>query len=66
MIVHKTFSVTHLLNFAGRTALDKREKLRRKAEEFIASSRIKEEDVVSISESGDEYVSSVTVWYRKK
>jgi hypothetical protein len=66
MIVHKTFSVTHLLNFAGRTALDKREGLRQQAEEFIAHSRIKEEDVISIAESGDEYVSSVTVWYRKR
>jgi hypothetical protein len=64
MIVRKTFSSTHFLNFAGRTALDKREKLRREAEEFIAN-RINEEDVVSITESGDEYVSSVTVWYRK-
>lgn len=66
MIVRKTFSVTHFLNFAGRTALDKREKLRQQAEEFIASSRLREEDVVSITESGDEYVSSVTVWYRKR
>ena len=65
MIVHKTFSDAHLLNFAGRTALDKREKLRQQAEEFIANSRINEEDVISITESGDEYVSSVTVWYRK-
>ncbi len=66
MVAHKTCSVTHLLNFAGRAALEKREKLRQEAEEFIASSRINEEDVVSISESGDEYVSSVTVWYRKR
>ena len=66
MIVHKTFSDTHLMNLAGRTALQKREKLRQQAEEFIANSRISEEDVVSISESGDEYVSSVTIWYRKR
>ncbi len=66
MIVHKTFSDTHLLNFAGRTALDKRERLRQRAEEFITNGRISEEDVVSIAESGDEYVSSVTVWYRKR
>jgi hypothetical protein len=66
MIVRKTFSDTHFLNFAGRTALEKREKLRREVKEFIANSRINEEDVVSITESGDEYVSSVTVWYRKK
>ena len=65
MIVHETFSVTHLLNFAGRTALDKREKLRREAEEFIANG-INEENVINITESGDEYVSSVTVWYRKR
>ena len=50
---------------AGRTALDKREKLRQEAEEFIANSRINEEDVISITESGDEYVSSVTR-YRKR
>jgi hypothetical protein len=66
MIVRKTFSDTHFLNFAGRTALEKREKLRREVEEFIANSRINEEDVINITESGDEYVSSVTVWYRKK
>ena len=66
MIVHKTFSVAHLLNLAGRTALEKREQLRQQAEEFISSSRIKQEDVVSITESGDEYVSSVTVWYKKR
>ena len=40
MIVRRTFSATHFLNFAGRTALEKREKLRREAEEFIANSRI--------------------------
>jgi len=66
MIVRKTFSDTHFWNFAGRTALDKREKLRQQAEEFIANGRINEEDVISIAESGDEYVSSVTVWYRKR
>ena len=66
MIVHKTFSDTHLMNFAGRTALQKREKLREQVEEFIANSGINEEDVVSIAESGDEYVSSVTIWYRKR
>jgi hypothetical protein len=65
MIARKTFSATHFLNFAGQTALEKREKLRREAEEFIADSRVREEDVISITESGDEYVSSVTIWYRK-
>ena len=66
MIVRKTFSDTHFLNFAGRTALEKRERLRQEAEKFIANSRINEEDVVGITESGDEYVSSVTIWYRKR
>jgi hypothetical protein len=66
MVVRKTFSDTHFLNFAGRTALEKREKLRQQAEEFIANGRVNEEDVVSVTESGDEYVSSVTVWYRKR
>ena len=65
MIVHKTFSDTHLLNFAGRTGLDKREKLRQEAEEFITS-RINEEDIISITESGDDYASSVTIWYRRR
>jgi len=54
------------MSFAGRTTLQKREKLREQVEEFIANSGINEEDVVSIAESGDEYVSSVTVWYRKR
>jgi hypothetical protein len=65
MIVHKTFADTHFLNFAGRTSLGKRERLRQEAEEFIAN-RINEEDIISITESGDEYASSVTIWYRKR
>jgi hypothetical protein len=65
MIVHKTFADTHFWNFAGRTSLGKREKLRQEAEEFIAN-RINEEDIISITESGDEYASSVTIWYRKR
>ena len=65
MIVRKTFASTHLLNFVGRAALGEREKLRHQAQEFIAS-KINEEDVINITESGDEYTSSVTVWYRKR
>jgi len=45
--------------------LGERERLRQQAEEFIAS-MIDEEDVINITESGDEYCSSVTVWYRKR
>ena len=65
MVVHRAFARTHFWNFAGRAALGEREKLRQQAEEFIAS-RINEEDVINVTESGDEYCSSVTVWYRKR
>lgn len=65
MIVQKTFSATHFWNFMGQTGLEKRERLREKAEEFIAN-RINEEDIVNIAESGDRFASSVTIWYRKR
>ena len=64
MIVHKTFTDSHLL-YAGQRVRNKREALRAKAEAFIAHN-LREEDVLCISESGDEYASSVTVWYRKR
>jgi hypothetical protein len=64
MILHKTFEVRHLLNFAGLTALQKLEQLREMAEQFI-SRELREEEVISIAETRDVYASSVTVWYRR-
>jgi len=63
MIVHRTFSDTHLVN-SGARGLAKRETLRREAIAFIAE-QLEDQDVVSITEAGDEYASSVTVWYRE-
>ena len=64
MIIRRTFSVTHMWN-AGPRGIRKREDLRPQAEDFIAR-EIKDEDIVCISECGDEYASSITVWYRKR
>ena len=63
MIIYRAFSDTHLVNSGGR-GLAKREKLRQEAAAFIAE-QLEERDVVSITEAGDEYASSVTVWYRE-
>jgi hypothetical protein len=66
VIVHKTFT-EQTTGLTGQAALRKREKLREKAEEFIAN-KLNEEDVMSIAEAvmtvGGLF--SVTVWYRKR
>jgi hypothetical protein len=64
MITHKTFGDTHMVN-TGQRGLDKREQLRRLAEKFIAET-LNAKDLICITESGDEYASSVTVWYREE
>lgn len=63
MITHRTFSVTHMVN-TGPRGLEKRKELRRQAEAFIAED-LSSEEVLCITESGDEYASSITVWYRE-
>ena len=62
MIVHQTLIDTHVWN-VGLRRERKRERLRERAEAFIAN-RVNEEDVINITESGDEYASSVTVWFK--
>lgn len=66
MIVHKTFS-EQTTGLTGQAALTKREKLREKAEAFIAN-ELNDEDVISIAETimtvGGLF--SVTIWYRKR
>ena len=64
MIVHKAFSKVHIIN-SGPRGLKLREELRELAEAFITR-EINEEDVINITESGDEYASAVTVWYQKR
>ena len=64
MILHKTFEVRHLLNFAGLTALEKLEELRGVAEQYIQD-ELREEEVFSITETRDQFASSVTIWYRR-
>ena len=61
MIVYRSFSDTHLVNSGGR-GLTKREKLRQEAMAFVAE-ELQDRDVVAITEAGDEYASSVTVWF---
>ncbi len=63
LIVHKTFSDTHMWN-TGPRALGKREQLRMHTEAFIAE-YLNEKDVICITESAGQYASSVTVWYRE-
>jgi len=66
MIVHKTFT-EQTTGLTGKAALGNREKLREKAEEFIAN-ELNDEDVISIAETvmtmGGLF--SVTIWYRKR
>ena len=66
MIVHRTFT-EQTTGLTGQAALNKREKLREKAQEFIAN-ELNEEDVVSITETAITVggLFSVTVWYRKR
>jgi hypothetical protein len=63
MIVYRTFRDTHLFNHGPR-GLAKREELRQAALNFIAE-QLDEQDIICIAEAGDEYASSVTVWYRE-
>ncbi len=66
MIAHKTFT-EQTTALTGHAALNNREKLRAKAEEFIAN-EINEEDVISITETAmmPGGLFSVTIWHRKR
>ena len=66
MIVHKTFT-EQTTGLTGQAALGNREKLREKAEEFIAN-ELDEEDVINITETAIATggLFSVTIWYRKR
>ena len=66
MIVHKTFT-EQATGLTGQAALDNREKLREKAEEFIAN-ELNEEDIINITETAitTSGLFSVTIWYRKR
>ena len=64
MIVHKTFNRVHFFS-TGKGLARVREELRTEAEAFI-NREVKDEDVISITESADQYVSSATIWYRKR
>jgi hypothetical protein len=72
MIVHKTFT-EQTIAFSGEASLAKQEKLREKAEQFIAS-ELNDEDVISITETqmgvGRIFtvggLFSVTVWHTKR
>ena len=66
MIVHRTFTGS-TASWTGQAALDKREELREKAEEFIAN-ELNDEDIINITETMMSFggIFSVTIWYRKK
>jgi hypothetical protein len=66
MIAHRTFT-EQTTGLTGQGALGKREELRDKAEEFIAS-ELHEKDVISIAETAIAVggLFSVTVWYRRR
>lgn len=62
MVVSRTFSDSHYVSFPG-SRLKVRQRLRDEAMNFIEA-HLSEGQLVSVSETADEYVSSVTVWYR--
>jgi hypothetical protein len=61
VITARTFSDSHYVSFpAGR--LKVRQRLREEAMRFVTD-HLRDDQVVSLTEATDEYVSSVTVWY---
>ena len=66
MIIHKTFT-DQTTSWTGKDTLNKRENIRKEAEEFIAN-EINEEDVVNVTETAmtSNGLFSVTIWYRKR
>ncbi len=66
MIVHKTFT-EQTASLTGKKALARREKLRKKAEEFI-NNELNEKDIISIAETATTMggLFSVTIWYKKR
>jgi hypothetical protein len=64
MIIHKTFT-DQTTSWTGKDALNKREKIRKEAEDFIAN-EINEQDVVNITETAmtSNGLFSVTIWHR--
>jgi hypothetical protein len=67
MIAFKTFSDIKWVAFNPASLMRRWERVRERARAFIAD-EIREEDVISISESAfgnSPYAFTVTVWYRK-
>ena len=66
MIVHKTFT-EQTTGLTGQAALNKREKLRERVEEFAAN-ELNDEDVINVAEAAMTAggLFSVTVWYRRR
>jgi hypothetical protein len=63
MIKYKTFASKYKKNYMEDASLNELESLRRQAERFIAQN-LSDDDVISITETNEEYASTVTVWYR--
>ena len=66
MIVHKTFT-EQTTGLTGQAALNKREKLRERAEEFVAN-ELNDEDVINVAETAMTAggLFSVTIWYKRR
>jgi hypothetical protein len=63
MIKYKTFASMYKKNYMENASLNELESLRRQAERFIAQN-LSDDDIISITETNEEYASTVTVWYR--
>ena len=63
MIKYKTFASMYKKYYMEIASLNELESLRRQAERFIAQN-LSDDDIISITETNEEYASTVTVWYR--
>ena len=66
MIAHKTFA-EQTTGLTGQAALNRREKLREKAEEFVAN-ELNDDDVINVAEAAmtPGGLFSVTIWYKRR
>jgi len=62
MIEHRTFSTRHLLNAIGDRAFKRLEEMCLEAEYFFEK-QVGNAAVITITETSDQYASTVTGWY---
>ena len=63
MVKYKTFGSKYKKNYMEGASLNELDTLRRQAERFIAQN-LSDDDIISITETNEEYASTVTIWYR--